>query len=387
MLRFSDIEQICCNLLTNIDNKLDWKFINEVKIKVNTDSFFEFAKKNDVAPQIAHALIDIFKPENISQKWINVHKENNNKISSYLKELDLVSSVFSVNGISLVALKNGGIARAIYPCPGCCPMGDLDLMIEKHNFRSSHSLLLKQGYHFEFRSVLEENDLQNAEESGGSEYWKILPNGEKLWLELQWRPVAGRWIRHDQEPRAEDLMTNSVTIPNTKVRLLSPEDNLLQVCLHTAKHSYMRGIGIRLHTDVDRIVRYQTINWKAFLDDVIKKQVKTSVFFSLTIPKQIFDTPIPEDVIKKIQPATWKRKIIYLWLNRAGLFNPNESKFSKVGYIIFTSLLYDNLHGLLRSIFPDKAWMREKYKSTNNIHLPFLYLKRLIDLAFRRTNT
>ncbi len=387
MLRFSDIEQICCKLLTNINNKLDRKFINEVKTKANADSFFEFAKQNDVAPQIAHALIDNFKPENISQKWINVHKENYNKISIYLKELDHISSVFSVNGMSLVALKNGGIARAIYPCPGCCPMGDLDLMIEKHNFRYAHSLLLNQGYHFEFRSHIEENDLQNAEEDGGSEYWKILPNGEKLWLELQWRPVAGRWIRLDQEPRAEVLMANSAAIPNTKVRLLSPEDNLLQVCLHTAKHSYMRGIGIRLHTDVDRIVRYQTINWKAFLDTVIKKQVKTSVFFSLAIPKQIFDTPIPEDVIKKIQPATWKRKIIYLWLNRAGLFNPNERKFSKVGYIIFTSLLYDDFRGLLRSIFPEKKWMREKYKTTNNVHLFFQYFKRLIDLAIRRANT
>ena len=85
-----------------------------------------------------------------------------------------------------------------------------------------------------------------------------------MWVELQWRPVAGRWIREDQEPNADDLINRSLPITGTNVRLLAPEDNLLQVCLHTAKHSYMRAIGFRLHTDVDRIVNYQNINWNIF---------------------------------------------------------------------------------------------------------------------------
>ena len=47
-------------------------------------------------------------------------------------------------------------------------------------------------------------------------------------------------------------------------QILSPEDNLLQVALHTAKHSYVRAPGFRLHSDVDRIVCFQEINWNIF---------------------------------------------------------------------------------------------------------------------------
>ena len=294
---------------------------------------------------------------------------------------------FRQGNISLVALKNGGIARGIYPCPGCCPMGDIDVLIEKKHFRQAHQILLDNGYHFEFRSPLEEVELSAAEAGGGAEYWKILPNGEKFWLELQWRPVAGRWIRPDQEPKAEDLMARSLPIEGTAVRLLAPEDNLLQVALHTAKHTYVRAPGFRLHLDVDRIVHYQEIDWKVFVQRVLDLQVKTPVYFSLAIPKELFETPIPDWVLVRLRPPVWKEKLIVAWLNRVGLFNPQEKKFGRVGYIVFTSLLYDDLSGLLRGIFPDKAWMRQHYGCRSDWLLPYYHARRLFDLAFHRLST
>ncbi len=257
-----------------------------------------------------------------------------------------------------MALKNGGIARGIYPCPGCVPMGDLDVLIEKRRFRKAHEILLRDGYHFEFRSPLEEADLEAAEAGGGAEYWKILPDGRKLWLELQWRPVAGRWIQPDQEPPADELIARSISITDSAVRLLSPEDNLLQVALHTAKHTYVRAPGFRLHLDVERIVcAYPNLDWDLFVERVRKLRVKTAVYFSLLIPHELFGTPIPENILSSLRPPGWKERLIIRWLGRVGLFNPKEKKFSKPGYILFNMLLYDDIQGLLRGIFPSREWM------------------------------
>jgi len=355
--------------------------------KIDGGALFDIAKNNEVESIVAHSLIYAFDTEKIPAHWSLAHEDVFNRISGYMKELDRIAGVFVVKGIPLVALKNAGIARGIYPCPGCCPMGDLDVLVDKKHFRKAHEILLNEGYHFEFRSPLEEAEIEAAEQGGGAEYWKILPNGEKLWFELQWRPVAGRWLRPDQEPSAEELIARSISIPGTAVRLLSPEDNLLQVSLHTAKHTYVRAPGFRLHLDVERIVRYQHIDWEIFLGLVLRLQVKTSVYFSLLIPRLLFNTPIPDEVLLTLKPSYWKEFIITRWLNRVGLFNPHEKKFSKIGYIVFTSLLYDDFRGLWRSIFPDKAWMREKHKSTSEFQLMLSYVKRLIDLALRRTNT
>lgn len=342
------------------------------------------AKNNRVEPIVAHTLIDALGRDNVPTHWLKAHEENFSRISAYLAELDYISNKLAEENVSLIALKNGGIARGIYPCPGCCPMGDLDVLLERKHFRKAHQILLSHDYHFEFRSPLEEPDIKAAEKSGGAEYWKILSNGDKLWFELQWRAVAGRWIRPEQEPSSEDLMKRSVPVSGTSVRILFPEDNLLQVALHTAKHSYLRAPGIRLHTDVDRIVRYQSIDWNVFLKYALNFQVKTAVYFSLAIPKTLFGTPIPDEVLVRLKPPVWKEKLISSRIKKAGLFNPDERKFGGLGYILFNVLLYDDLNGLWKAVFPNRIWMKERYGFKNNFLLPAYYLSRLKDLLFRR---
>ena len=174
-------------------------------------------------------------------------------------------------------MKNAGIATGIYKVPVCSPMGDLDLLVSTDDFHQAHEILMNDlGYTFEFRSELEDEDLEEAFKGGGTEYYKDV-NGYKVWLELQWRPVAGRWIQPHNEPNGNELMKRSIPIKNSFVHLLSPEDNLLQVCLHTAKHSFCRAPGFRLHSDVDRVVRFSNIDWDVFFNIVNKMKLKTAV--------------------------------------------------------------------------------------------------------------
>ena len=354
--------------------------------KLGDQAAFALAQQNQVDPLLAHVLMEIFSSE-VPAPWRQAHAETFKRISLYLGELDRLAARLAADGIPVVALKNGGIARGIFPCPGCCPMGDLDVLVEKRHFRRAHRILLAEGYNFEFRNPLEKPSLEAAEQGGGAEYWKILPGGERLWLELQWRPVAGRWIRPDQEPKAGELLARSMPIPGSAARLLAPEDNLLQVALHTAKHSYVRAPGFRLHTDVDRIVRRQQLNWEVFLTRVICLEVKTPVYFSLAIPQSLFGTPIPDEVLAKLKPPPWKIALITSWLQRVGLFNPDDPKFGRAGFVLFTALLYDDLKGLFRGLFPGMAWMRAQYRFQSSWLLPYYYMRRLVDLAIRRVST
>ena len=342
------------------------------------------ARCNEVEAIVAHAAMRSLGPEGVSEVWRDAHARNKAKIVSYMAELDRLAVLLADRGIAVVALKNAGIARSIYPCPGCCPMGDLDLLVEKRHFRNAHEILLSNDYLFEFRSPLEENELDAAERTGGGEYRKTLPGDHNLWVELQWRSISGRWIRPDQEPDTAALIARSVEIPGSAARILAPEDNLLQVAVHTAKHSYVRAPGFRLHTDVDRIVRRQDIHWDAFVELVRSLQVSTAVYFSLAIPHDIFGSPIPKSVLQRLQPARWKTKLMTAWLRRVGLLNPDEKKFGRMGYVCFTALLYDDLSGLVRALVPDPAWLKARYGFTSSWLLPLYYARRMFDLAFRR---
>ena len=356
----------------------------EKYLSLGDQVIWDAARRNRVEAIVAHELMDVMGPKGLVDHWCAAHVQTQKKTSMYLDELDRLASLLDGQGIQLVLLKNGGIARGIDPCRGCCPMGDLDVLVERRHFHAVHELILGEGFIVEFRSPLENPSLEEAERMGCIEYRKELTDGVLLWLELQCCAVAGRWIRPDQEPSVEDLMARSLPIPDTAVRLLAPEDNLLQVALHTAKHSYVRAPGFRLHLDVDRIVRYQILNWNLFLSRVLDLGVRTPVYFSLAIPKALLGTSIPKEVLAALRPSNWKEQMITQWLHRIGLFNPDERKFSHLGFIVFSALLYDGVGGLCRAVFPDGKWMRQRYGFQSNLLLPAYHARRLVDLSLRR---
>lgn len=374
---------LCVRHIDFIDSKLIKKMYNELGF----DTVFNEAKINGVTSIVAHSLIKVFGEDKISPLWLEEFNSINVKIKSYMLELDKVAAILAGSNIPLLALKNSGITRGMYPYYGSCPMGDVDVLVSRKDFRKAHAILTDSGYKLKFRSPLEEDNIEAAEHGGGAEYSVQLDCGSHLWFELQWRPVAGRWIQPDQEPEADELIERSIEIKGSQVRLLSPEDNLLQVALHTAKHSFVRSPGFRLHTDVDRIVTTQSIDWDLFIARVEELKIKTAVYISLAMAKQLIGTPIPDHVLCKIQPNRSKLRIMNAWLERVGIFQPDEPKWSKLGYIIFVSLLYDNLSDWLAGIFPSSNRMKEDYGFSNPLLLPYFHIKRIFNLIIKRVNT
>ncbi len=346
---------------------------------------YRTAEANEVVAHIGHAMRDL--GVRLPNAWQASHDASALRMANMMRELDAVADAFYDAGIPLVALKNAGIARGLYSCQACCPMGDLDVLVERRFFRQAHQILVDAGYEFEFRSPLETAELVEAESAGGSEYWKSMGDGDRLWLELQWRPIAGRWLRPEQEPSAEELMHRSVSINGSHVRLLSPEDNLLQVAVHTAKHTYVRAPGFRLHTDVDRIVAQGQIDWDRFCNTVISRELRTAVYFSLRIPSELFGTPVPKSILERLRPVGWKRAFLSRAISRAGILYPAQRKFGRISYITFNGLLYDDLGGLFRSVFPSRSWMRERHGAATGPAIIRAYCRRFFQLIFRRNRT
>ena len=364
------------DLPTKIDEiKSSWSGINE-------DILFELSQLDEVASHIAYILRK--SDLNYSKKWDDEFVKVEKRIDTLMDELENIGQFLYRNNIKIVALKNAGITKGLYHNNACSPMGDLDLLVKSDDFLKAHKLLTGSlGYTFEFRSVLEEAELKTAFKDGGTEYYKVI-KGYKIWIELQWRPIAGRWIQPHNEPNGDELIKKSKLITNSHIRILSPEDNLLQVSLHTAKHSYVRAPGFRLHSDVDRVVRFQSIDWEKFKNDVNNRRLKTSVYFSLFFAKKLLKTPIPQNILNNLKPSKVKKNIIKGFIDRANIYDQNKKKFSKIGYIIFNLLLYDSFFEVFRAVLPSYKTMKINYSIKYKISLPFFYLFRIKNLIFKR---
>ena len=138
---------------------------------------------------------------------------------------------------------------------------------------------------------------------------------------------------------------------------------------------------------MDRILLRQEIDWREFVDRVRKLRLCTAVYFSLLIPSHVLGTRVPDWVLNELRPSRWKVATLSGWIRAAGLTEPNRQKFSRLRYIAFNSLLYDDLPGFAKGLFPDPDWVMDRYGARNRSLLPILYLRRLWELVFRRANT
>src|SRR5690606_18100028 len=111
-------------------------------------------------------------------------------------------------------------------------------------------------------------------------------------------------------------------IPGTAARLLSPEDNMIQVALHTAKHSYVRAPGLRLHTDVDRLARLAAPDWDRVAAMVEALQTTTAVYLSLAMARALLGAPVPPAILDRLAPPPWKTRVLVAAIRRAGVFEP-----------------------------------------------------------------
>lgn len=328
---------------------------------IEKEDFFKTCTEHDLAGVVGYFAKSIgLELPNYWEKEYFKQEYRQNILKEKAKE---ITALMCSAGIPMVILKNGGIMLGMVPDAVKCPMEDIDSLIRKTDFYKAHEILIKNGFSFKFRSEFEEDKLDEAYRHGSAEYYFILPDGDKMWFELSWRAIDGRWIRPDLEPDTDGFICRSYIAKGTNAHILSPEDNLLQVCIHMAKHSYCRAPGLRLHMDVDRIVAHNQINWEAFLEKVYATHVRTSTYISLFIPSILFNTKIPQTVLEELKTRKSDR-ILYL-LGKAGLLHPKERKFNKLEFLRFQILLYDTRFDILKVLYPGKEWMNQRYSCTN----------------------
>jgi len=261
-------------------------------------------------------------------------------------------------------------------------MGDLDLLVPRGDFVRMHQVLTAMNFTVVTGGARADGvDAGLAE--GGTDY-ALRADGMTYAIDLQWRAVSGRWLRADQEPSAEELIGRSLAMPGTAARMLAPVDNLVQVALHTAKHSYCRAPGFRLHLDVDRVVHGTTIHWSGVVETVRRLGVGPAVFLSLSVPRGLFDTPIPDDVLAALAPSPARQALLYRWLRSVSVFEPDRPKFNRASQLLFHLALADGPDSVWRTVFPPAAEMRDRHGVRGGrASLMLGYGRRLADVVLR----
>lgn len=349
--------------------------------KLNMEELLQTARENEVCSIMYPVLKKYYQDAEWEQEYVKVKEQ----MEWMVESIEKLSLKFQAQNIPLIALKNAGIALAFIDDYGKCPMGDIDTLVRKNDFIRAHKIAVENGFVFRFRSVYEKENLEEAFIDGSTEY-SYCEGSRRMWLEIAWRAVAGRWINRNHEAKTEQLFQKAVCLESKNIYILSPEDNLLQVSIHTAKHSYVRKPGFRLHLDVERIVNYCSIDWALFLKKTQEAHTKTAVYFSLKCAKDLFGTAIPEQVLKTLRPNLLKRCIIIPIIEQCMCLHGKYKKMGRLKFILFQVCLYDDIHEVLAVAFPGKEQLHKKFSSDTFIKAQILHLLDLIGIRKEKQN-
>jgi hypothetical protein len=248
------------------------------------------AEHHCVIPQVyqtLNAVEDVFL-SNASELRAAVSasfKSNIPKTLWFSNELSRVYKGLCDRGIRVLAYKGPLLAQILYGDVAQRQFSDLDFVVPPSDVTAAKAVLLDLGY----RLSLNLTERQEREYlKSGYEYAFDHTMGKNL-LELHWH-TQPRFYAIDFDIEGTFERAVEANINGMRVRTLNPDDLLLVLCAHGAKHLWVR---LSMLCDVAQLARGQDIDWAEIERRAMRLGITRIVAVTFMLVHELLGTPLP----------------------------------------------------------------------------------------------
>jgi len=255
---------------------------------VDWHELLRLAEQHGVLPLLARNLAAHARglPTEIEQQLRSAYEGNVRRNLWLASELGRIADSLSGKHLQAVPYKGPVLAETIYGDLALRTFSDLDFLISPADFERAKQALADLGY-------------RPAEE--------LSPAVERFWLrkgyersfdgaagknlvELQWGVLP---YFYAVDLGIDDLLARcgQTCVGRREVPCLSPEDSLLVLCLHAAKHLWTRLIWL---SDIAETLRAQTMEYPLVLSRAQSLGILRIMGVSFWLAKQLFRSDIPK---------------------------------------------------------------------------------------------
>lgn len=264
----------------------------------------ELARQHSVTPLLYHHLkpLDLLLPgelvENLKQEYLKQALRN---IRLY-QELSKLLRLLQEKNIAVIVLKGAYLAETVYDNIGLRSMSDVDLLVKKGDLlRVEQELLASGGMPEDCNRVITQYNHCFG--------YKLLKSG--LRMEIHWT------IRDSDHPFQIDVeglwsRAQPVTLAQAPAWALSPEDLLLHLCLHTAKHAY--EMQVRMLCDISEVVRRHGtgLDWQEIGARARQWGILRAVYLFLRLAQELLGVAVPADWLASLRPDSFDERYLTL---------------------------------------------------------------------------
>jgi hypothetical protein len=238
-------------------------------------------------------------------------------------------------------------------------MCDADIVVREAQFEQASGVLEQLGYAYQPEPPRRFGPFNTAF-TGERSYRRTIGQFSML-MELHCVFSTIELVRRTSGLTLETLWARAVPleIGETTAFSLSPEDQLMHVCLHMSMHGF---IHLRGYVDVMRIVGAGQVDWKVFADRVKQSRFCVACYFPLWWAERVWRVPVPEWVLQGCRPGPLRA-----WLGRWMVERAVKQRlgaghsWDHVAQLLVIDRFRDLLCALWWLFFPGLAWLRERY--------------------------
>lgn len=259
--------------------------------------FFRLAEHHGVLPLVARNLIEYFSaspnfqenarrlPPEIERSLRFAYEANLKRNLWFVAELGRIVRHFGDAKLQIVPYKGPVLAQSAYHDVALRAFSDLDFLIAPADFVRAKQALAEIGYR-------PSEDVSPAVER----FWLRKGNecefdgaAGKYLVELQWALLphyyGGDLTVQDLIARACRTVVGECVMPS-----LSPEDSILVLCLHAAKHLWMRLIWL---VDIAESLRYPSIDYSLIFSRARDSGITRILGVSFWLVKEVLQAELP----------------------------------------------------------------------------------------------
>lgn len=270
-LRESDVGRI----LSLLQTPVEWEAVLRLADRHGTSSLLyqNLSRLGGVVPSAALASL-------------RQHYERNVHKSLLLaRELFRILDCLDALGIEVIPYKGVVLSEVYYGDMALRQSGDMDLFVRKHDVARIKSAVRDLGY--TLRVPIPE-DAEKDYIASGYEWTFDSPAGRNL-LELQWA-LQPRFYAVDYDMDGLFERAVNVTVASRRVKTPSPEDLLLVLAVHAAKHVWGRLIWL---CDIAQILKREGLHWDWVQSRAREFGIERILRITLLLAKRFLATAIP----------------------------------------------------------------------------------------------
>jgi putative nucleotidyltransferase-like protein len=246
-------------------------------------------------------------------------------------------------GIVCVPLKGAVFRHLLYSDPGCRISVDIDLLVRKEDQEKSHLQLIDAGYtrvgvpvgREETAKGFYERSYRHPEISTAGTLIDIHSGFSQFErFSGPYRDVWRRCLKLDDMLSRTDRKSPDGLFPyGNNCLFLSPEDALVHLFVHTAKHSF--DVPLQSFLDVKLILE----RWRPDLELVVERarqwHATTAAYFTLLVSQIVLGARFSEDILEKLKPPWFKRSWLGLFISQEGELDPESGCDQMVRFFRF----------------------------------------------------